>query len=259
MKAQKAKKVTKAPLKKVVKKTLKPSKAPTPDMAKMKALVINLDRRPDRWEKVSKSLAEKAPWLAAERFRATDGAKDTIPVKDVPKKWVTTELARYVSWYRPNVKLDLSPGERGFSMSHVRAWRFAAAQKGPTIVLEDDGVLMKNFSDQLSKALKEVQSLEKPLDILMLSSKDRFKSKKIGACLAEAGYVWTTVGYVVWPHGAKKMLSMLPCDIPVDNFIAYYIKEGKLNGLIMKPAVVRQANTWNVGSDVGHSDDAAWW
>ena len=70
-------------------------------------------------------------------------------------------------------------------------------------------------------------------------------------------FVWTTVGYVLWPAGARKLLKLRPVNAPVDNFIAVHLRAGRLGGFSVRPGVVRQAQTWNVGSDVPHSDDAA--
>lgn len=63
--------------------------------------------------------------------------------------------------------------------------------------------------------------------------------------------------YVVYPSGARKLLSARPVDEPVDNFMARLVREGSLVGYSVRPGVVRQAQTWNVGSDVPHSDDVA--
>merc|ERR1712107_36615 len=76
-----------------------------------------------------------------------------------------------------------------------------------------------------------------------------------GEVLMQPSYLWTTVGYVIWPAAAKKFIELLPMDMPVDNFMAWHVKENNVKGLSVQPACVRQANTWNIGSDVAHSDD----
>merc|ERR1711997_1142734 len=44
------------------------------------------------------------------------------------------------------------------------------------------------------------------------------RSKK-SSVVRRAEYVWTTVAYVLWPAGAKKLLlSAQPMNQPVDNF-----------------------------------------
>merc|ERR1719321_1677050 len=47
-------------------------------------------------------------------------------------------------------------------------------------------------------------------------------------------YVWTTVAYVLWPEGAKKLLKAAsPMDQPVDNFMAWEAREGRLNSFVL--------------------------
>merc|ERR1712151_1089594 len=52
--------------------------------------------------------------------------------------------------------------------------------------------------------------------------------------LAKAEYVWTTVAYVIWPAGAKKLLERAqPMDQPVDNFMGWECREGRLNSFVL--------------------------
>ena len=46
-------------------------------------------------------------------------------------------------------------------------------------------------------------------------------------------YVWTTVGYVIWPSAAKTFTRLLPMDMPVDNFMAWEAREGRLNSFVL--------------------------
>merc|ERR1719491_1924972 len=50
----------------------------------------------------------------------------------------------------------------------------------------------------------------------------------------KAEYVWTTVAYVIWPEGAKKLLERArPLDQPVDNFMAWECREGRLDAYVL--------------------------
>merc|ERR1711957_827682 len=52
--------------------------------------------------------------------------------------------------------------------------------------------------------------------------------------LRKAVYVWTTVAYVLWPQGAKKLLETAqPMDQPVDNFMGWECREGRLNSYVL--------------------------
>mmetsp|Transcript_13592 Transcript_13592/g.37742 ORF Transcript_13592/g.37742 Transcript_13592/m.37742 type:complete len:276 (-) Transcript_13592:77-904(-) len=228
---------------------------PSASLAGLKAVVINLKDREDRWIGVQKSAAKNAPWLKMERLDAVNGRANPPPAKDVCKKYSTLRMAKLFHWYRPKT-VTMSGGERGCCASHLKAWRKCAASNRPLIVLEDDAVILPQFTATLNQALKEV-----PRDVgaLWLTSKDRGTRKRIGEAIMQPSYLWTTVGYVIWPVAAKSFIKMLPMDMPVDNFMAWHIKEKDVKGLSVQPACVRQANTWNIGSDVPHSDDVALW
>lgn len=228
---------------------------PSARLAGLKAVVINLADREDRWNGIKKTAAKNAPWLKMERLDAVNGRANPPPVKDVCKKYSTLRLAKMFHWYRPKM-VPMSGGERGCCASHLKAWRKCAAGKDPLIVLEDDAVVLPSFTATLNQALKEA-----PEDVgaLWLTSKDRGTRKRAGEVIMEPSYLWTTVGYVLWPKAAKAFLKLLPMDMPVDNFMAWHVKEKNVKAFSLQPACVRQANTWNIGSDVPHSDDVALW
>ena len=52
--------------------------------------------------------------------------------------------------------------------------------------------------------------------------------REISAELVESEYVWATVGYIVWPAGAKLLMSRLPVSGPVDNWMAQLCADGDL-------------------------------
>eukprot|EP00928_Gymnodinium_smaydae_P056580 TRINITY_DN39944_c0_g1_i1.p1 TRINITY_DN39944_c0_g1~~TRINITY_DN39944_c0_g1_i1.p1 ORF type:complete len:299 (-),score=67.23 TRINITY_DN39944_c0_g1_i1:205-1026(-) len=224
-------------------------------LCKLKGVVINLKSREDRLQGLKRSAAKNAPWLSLERLDAVDGRVAPPPAKDVTKKWSTKRLAEMFHWYREKT-IPMSPGERGCCASHLKAWRKCAASGRPLLVLEDDAVLLPAFTSTLRQALKEAP---KDVGALWITSKDRGTRKRAGKVLMEPSYVWTTVGYIIWPHAARAFIKLLPMDMPVDNFMAWHIKEGKVKTFSVSPAAVRQAQTWNIGSDVPHSDDVALW
>lgn len=228
---------------------------PSAAMKRLKCVVINLKDRDDRWHGFLKSQAKNAPWLQCERLDAVDGRVAPPAAKDVDKKWSTERLAQMFHWYRTKT-IPMSPGERGCCASHLKAWRKCAAGTEPLLVLEDDACLLPAFTSTVKQALAEA-----PQDTgaIWLTSKDRGTRKREGKVLMRPHYVWTTVGYLIWPAAAKRLIKLLPMDMPVDNFMAWHIKEGVVKTFSVQPAAVRQANTWNIGSDVPHSDDVAMW
>jgi len=232
----------------------KTANAKTPDAMKgIPGVAINLAKREDRWKKIQSSVAKQAPWLPLTRLDAVDGRSAPPPTKDVSLKWSTANLATLFHWYKA-VTVKMSPGERGCCGSHIKAWRQAAKMTTPLLVLEDDAVCLPSFTTSLATAVREAP---KDTGMIFVSSKDRGYPKKVGKVLMKPDFVWTTVGYLIWPAAARTWLKMLPMDMPVDNFLAWHIKQGKIKAFSIRPAAVRQAATWNVGSDIHHSDDVA--
>lgn len=78
----------------------------------LKALVVNLDRRPDRWARCEEMLKKETPWLDFERFSASDGTKMVIPESEVCTSWNTSRNANYSPDYdewvydAPGTELD---------------------------------------------------------------------------------------------------------------------------------------------------------
>jgi len=74
-----------------------PHQAPPsyPSLDGLKAYVVNLERRPDRWQRVSKMLKKETPWLEFEQFAASDGKQKEIPEDEVTKTWNTKRNAVY--------------------------------------------------------------------------------------------------------------------------------------------------------------------
>lgn len=229
--------------------------SPSRAARELKGVCINLKSRPDRWLGLQKSMAKHAPWLRLQRTDAVDGRIAPPPVRDVVKRWNTARLAKLFHWYRPKM-VKMSPGERGCCASHLKAWRICARSGKPLLVLEDDACLLPAFTASLSTAIAEAPA---GTGALWLTSKDRGSRKRVGKALMQPTYLWTTVGYVIWPAAAKAFMKLLPMDMPVDNFMAWHIKEGTVKAFSVAPAAVRQSQTWNIGSDVPHSDDCAMW
>lgn len=245
--------------------------APSEFMQALQAVIINLDRRPDRLDGCATRLRTHCPWLCHNRFSATDGKKEDVSLLEVVTSWHTGQNCVYQrmrsvrkGWndldsYQER-QLVLSAGERGCAHSHIRAWRHcldcAGSANEPLLVLEDDAAPTPQFTAVLKRALAV---LPPDADVLYLGySQGADWPKEVSADLVEAGYVWTTVGYLVWPAGAKKLLANLPVDQPVDNYMAQLCADGKLQSYCVRPKIVLQAEAWNVNSDVAHSDEHYW-
>lgn len=247
---------------------------PTPEMRSLETHVINLNRREDRMEGCSERLRLACPWLKPVRFPATDGRKDQISEEEVVTSWNTASNVIYQKkrairkgWddldsYQVR-QLELSPGERGCALSHIRAWRLClhrahitGQSNRPLLVLEDDAAPTPEFTPVLRRALA---SLPSEAHVLYLGySQAADWRREVSENLVESEYVWTTVGYIIWPAGARLLLQRLPIDGPVDNWMAAQCAAGDLKAYAARPKIVLQADAWNVNSDVSHSDEHYW-
>jgi len=154
----------------------------------------------------------------------------------------------------PGVDYDMSAGERGCAHSHLRMWQRAAAAEGPTLILEDDVELVfkrtlgrgrmsngKVFTERLNLAMAE--AAKKKADVLYLAWSGyrdgrylhhKAKPGKKSPIIRKSEYVWTTAAYVIWPEGAKKLLAAAtPMNQPVDNFMAWECREGRLDAYVI--------------------------
>lgn len=243
----------------------------SPALRDLNAIVISLDRRTDRYEGCCDRLRQHCPWLKFERFSACDGRATVMSEKDVVIGWNTGKNVVYQK--QRSIRkgwddldsygvrdLNLSPGERGCAVSHIRSWELclkrAAGTNKPLLVLEDDAAPTPEFTAILEKAMAETPE---DAHVLYLGYSQAAEwPRELSANVVESKYVWTTVGYIVWPAGAKLLLDSLPVDQPVDNFMAQLAADGHLKAYCVRPKVIRQADAWNTNSDVGHSDEAYW-
>lgn len=158
--------------------------------------------------------------------------------------------------------MTLSPGERGCASSHIRAWTHClelaqeAGYDRPLLVLEDDAAPTPEFRAVLRRALDAVPADAHVLYLGYSQAADW--RREVSPDVVEAEYVWTTVAYVIWPSGARYLLGSLPVDQPVDNWMAGHNASGGLKAYCTRPKIVRQAEPWNVNSDVMHSDEHYW-
>ena len=98
-------------------------------------VVINLDRRPDRWVRFQRSLAAVDwPFRPPERFSAVDGDAVTVPM-----------------WWKQG------GGAWGCMMSHARILEECIQREvGRVLILEDDAVFVEDFAERARRFLERV-------------------------------------------------------------------------------------------------------
>lgn len=240
-------------------------------LGKLQTIVVSLDRRRDRMEGCAARLDAHCPGLRYSPFPATDGRRTQISTAEVVHSWHTARNVVYQkiravrkNWgdldtYQERT-LTLSAGERGCASSHIRAWRhcleLAGGTERPLLVLEDDAAPTPEFAATLARALR---ALPPDAHLLYLGySQAADWRREVSPELVESEYVWTTVGYIVWPAGARLLLDRLPVNGPVDNWLAGLCADRDIKAYCVRPKIIHQADAWNVNSDVAHSDEHYW-
>ena len=105
-----------------------------------RVLVLNLDRRPQRWEAFCARLEKRGDWPFPEpqRYSAVDGKE--IPSDDFP----------------PSERWKSSPGARGCFLSHRQILGEVAAGTENVLILEDDAFCVKGFGVKVAEFLAAV-------------------------------------------------------------------------------------------------------
>jgi glycosyl transferase family 25 len=142
----------------------------------LKVWVINLDRSPERMERMRMSL--EAHGIAFTRFSAIDGARISESLrKKVDSKAYERSMGQY-----------LLPGKVGCYYSHLSIWKELAASEYPVgLILEDDIVLHDDFVEALEASL----SASECWDILRLNA----TRAKFPLLRGQAGR-WNINGYI---------------------------------------------------------------
>lgn len=200
------------------------------ETAEMKKVVVNLDCRTDRWSNFEKH-AQEARLKGYERFSATDGKTEQ---GDEFRKMVVENSP-------PQMRC---PGVIGCAGSHIRIWRECAAQDLNYAVFEDDATFGERFNDNVAAIYSEASRLEGGWDVIFIgyhvdeknvpsstavreSLEAKWPLKTISSfyniCMqfqpAFGPFHGGTFGYLLSPHGAKKMLRMterIGMAFPVD-------------------------------------------
>ena len=130
----------------------------------------------------------------------------------------------------------------------------AAVGNKPLLVSDNYAAPTPVFVEGLTEVMSALPA-DPPLLYLGYSQAARWR-RGISPHLVEAEYVWTTVGYIIWPAGARLLMSRLPVDGLVGQLMAPMCADGDLKAYCGRPKIIRQCEEWNVNSDVGHSDEA---
>ncbi|KPU73184.1 uncharacterized protein Dana_GF26781 [Drosophila ananassae] len=179
--------------------------------------MINLERRPERREKMEKLFDEIG--LDVEHFPAVDGKE--LNVERVKQMGIT-----FMPGYEdPYHHRPMTMGEIGCFLSHYRIWVKMVQEKlKEVLILEDDIRFEPYFRSNAVRVLNQARNVVE-YDLIYFGRK-RLKEKSEPwvadtDTLVHAGYSYWTLGYVLSYEGALKLLAAKPLEklIPVDEFL----------------------------------------
>jgi acetyltransferase-like isoleucine patch superfamily enzyme/GR25 family glycosyltransferase involved in LPS biosynthesis/tetratricopeptide (TPR) repeat protein len=214
--------------------------------------VINLDRRPDRWESFSlrmEAAAGRDFLHRCSRFSGIDGTE-------------LVESPELRTLFRDN-DFALRRGFVGCALSHISVWRSVAERDEDALelVLEDDVRPCMRFDLRLAGVLDELRAGHPGFDVAFLGcSRARPETDPAGGRLLRPmsweNYIGGAFGYLLSGRGARRLLELVQRDgvqNGIDRFIS--LKRDELEALECRPALVEAPVAFpgnGIDSDIQH-------
>jgi GR25 family glycosyltransferase involved in LPS biosynthesis len=178
------------------------------DYIQLKTLVVNLERRFDRWEKFEKEVEDRLNFLKCERYYAIDG-------KLLDKNSI--QLQRLFNENDYNWRVGLV----GCALSHIKLWiELLKDECEAYLVLEDDAEILPNFEQRLCSVAREADY--KDWDVIFLGhhiyekyvdsntySNNTPHCEKWNRLISLIKSRGGTFGYLVSKRGAEGLLNFI--------------------------------------------------
>lgn len=198
------------------------------------AYVINLDRRPDRWQHILNMLQTRG-FSRIVRIAAIDG--NTLTPKQL-QSWVTPEGLASLTRERQTHEELGSSGAVGCYLSHMEAWKRIVQQQEPGFVIEDDCVLVENI-------LMHDKTVDPVYDVVLWGHSALRtpvqQNLTLHAITPYQGLFWGLHFYYLTPAGAQKLLQRaLPIHIQVDSYMGQLSLEQVLHMGVHHPSLAWQ-------------------
>lgn len=190
-------------------------------------IILNLDRRPDRWEQTRNELV-LANVESFERLSAVDGL--ALSQQEIDRFNVSARAAR---------GRKVLPGQVGCALSHARVMsEIVSRNLSAVLVLEDDVTFVPNFLSRLEYAMSIIS---KDWELLFLGSSGCIVDESDeNLVVARARNCWTTHAYAIRsPNVARRILEAHETRLlPADTLLVELQKE--LRSYTCRPALVYQ-------------------
>ena len=184
-------------------------------MLNLQTVVISLLRSPQRREKAQSELSKtNLKWSFLD---AVDGSQ----FQQSPPEYPTRKVKRLQGY-------DLTPNEIGCYLSHMKAWHMCLAQNQPTLIFEDDFILLPHFEKTIDLLLTEFHDWQL-IRLQGLVNTDHDIVKKIGdiSIVKNDSDPLGATAYLIKPEAARVLIEHSKYIYePLDHFLEHKEKHG---------------------------------
>ena len=206
-------------------------------MQNLQTLVISLLRSPQRREKAQEQLSNtKLTWSFLD---AVDGSK----LQSAPPEYQSRKVKRLLGF-------DLTPNEIGCFLSHKKAWQTCLENNKPTLIFEDDFILLPHFEKILQVLLTEFHDWQL-IRLQALAKTEHDVIKMIGDISVVKNHEdpLGATAYIIKPAAAKVLITHATNIYePLDHFLEHEEKHGIIM-LAIKPYPVDISKAQSTISD----------
>ena len=192
-------------------------------MDQFQTLVISLPQSLTRQDQVKKILSQTE--LNWQFLEGIDGRKLQYP----PPEYLPHKVERLLGF-------KLTPNEIGCFLSHRKAWQSCSNLQLPTLIFEDDFLILPNFNKVLSTLLDNLGQwqLVRLQALVNCDDKPEYYHSEFDLVHNQEDPLGATA-YLLQPNAAKILLdhSKLIFE-PLDHFLEHYQKHG-IRMLAVKP------------------------
>lgn len=205
-------------------------------------MVINLDRRPERWEYMTAHLQQRGLQRFT-RVSAVDGRALPPDSLDLLTPRAREIIRRGRRWHHEEMH---ELGSVGAALSHLGIWqRLADTVDERWLILEDDIRIEDNLENVVGRARAELPG---QFDALFLGHHTDFPEcvpvsevEMYSPMLASSMRFYGCHAYVLSSQGAAVLAARaLPLWIHIDQWIAHLCHSRELDGYFLIPSVVSQ-------------------
>lgn len=184
-------------------------------MLNLQTVVISLLRSPQRREKATSELAKTT--LKWSFIDAVDGSQLHAP----PSEYDSRKVRRLLGF-------ELTPNEIGCYLSHMQAWRMCVDHNQPTLIFEDDFILLPHFEKTLDLLLTEFQDWQLiRLQGLVKTNHDIVRTFGDITIVRNHSDPLGATAYLVKPDAARILLEHSKnLYEPLDHFLEHIEKHG---------------------------------